>query len=300
MILWLATSSRVLNFDDLASLPSASKPASMQTIYTAPGLTVYQSALFQTNATIIQTDHYVLVVDPNWLPQEVEFLYQTAEAAGAGKEKYLLFTHSDYDHIIGYGRFAAYTTIASQNFVDNPEPEAALAGIRKFDDEYYIQRSYEITYPKIDLAIGGEGERLQIGNDHYQFFQARGHNRDGLIAWLPERGIVVAGDYLCAVEFPYLYDSYEHYLKTLTTLENILLKKAGFKQLIVGHGPVAIQTDEVKNRLAAARSYLTELLSSVREDRVFPLAEWLGKYDFPGIMAKFHAGNVELVKNANH
>lgn len=271
----------------------------MKTIYTAPGLTVYQSALFQTNATIIQTDRYVLVVDPNWLPQEVEFLYQVAEAAGAGKEKYLLFTHSDYDHIIGYGRFAGYKTIASQNFVDNPDSEAALAGIQKFDDEYYIQRSYPIVYPKIDLAIGGEGERLQIGNDHYQFFQARGHNRDGLIAWLPERGMVVAGDYLCAVEFPYLYDSYEYYLKTLATLENLLLNEAGFQQLITGHGPVATQAEEVKNRLSTARAYLSELLASVREDRPFPLAEWLAKYDFPGIMAKFHAGNVELVKNAN-
>lgn len=37
-------------------------------IYRDPNVTVFQSVLFQTNTTVVQTNDLVLVVDPGWLP----------------------------------------------------------------------------------------------------------------------------------------------------------------------------------------------------------------------------------------
>ena len=64
-----------------------------------------ESDLFRTVTTIIEGEDFLLLVDPNWLPREVEFIAREVDRRRAGKQLYLLFTHSDYDHIIGYERF---------------------------------------------------------------------------------------------------------------------------------------------------------------------------------------------------
>ena len=71
-------------------------------IYRDPNVTVFQSALFQTNTTVVQTNDLVLVVDPGWLPQEVNAIRQYVDEIRGFKPVFLLFTHSDYDHIMGY------------------------------------------------------------------------------------------------------------------------------------------------------------------------------------------------------
>ncbi|PHI21495.1 hydrolase glyoxylase [Lewinellaceae bacterium SD302] len=268
----------------------------MREIHQTDCLTVFQSALFQTTATLLVGQKYVLVVDPNWLPEEVNEIHAAAElAAGDNKQKFLLFTHSDYDHIIGAGRFEDYTTIASQAFVDNPEQEKQLEQIRTFDDEYYIQRSYPIEYPLINLVICEEGTLLQLGEDEYQFFHAPGHNADGLITYNRSRNILIAGDYLCAVEFPYLYDSLARYRNSLNKFEE-LIEVENPEVLIPGHGPVATERSDMQARLKSARSYLDELEISVVNNTPFDTEALFANYRFPRIMGKFHAGNVALVK----
>jgi len=91
----------------------------MKIQYEDKSLIIFESELFRTTSTIVKGKDYILVVDPNWLPREVDFIKKKADKIGRGKKKYLLFTHSDYDHIIGYGKFKNYKTIASQNFVKN-------------------------------------------------------------------------------------------------------------------------------------------------------------------------------------
>jgi hydroxyacylglutathione hydrolase len=75
----------------------------MTILHDSPQVRVFQSALFQTNTTVVTTDDMVLLVDPNWLPLEIAEIRQFVETQSGGKKPiYLLFTHSDYDHIIGY------------------------------------------------------------------------------------------------------------------------------------------------------------------------------------------------------
>lgn len=261
-----------------------------------PHLLLHESQLFRTTATLIHTDDYVLLVDPNWLPAEVEHLAQLAEEHGAGKEKYLLFTHSDYDHIIGYGRFPGFMTIASRAFVDNPAASDQLAQTRAWDDEYYIKRDYPLDYPVIDRPIDGEGEEMTIGQDQYVFYQAPGHNFDGLITFNRSRGILIVGDYLSNVEFPYVYHSFAEYGRTLDKLAT-LIESGEVKLLITGHGDHTTDLAEMQRRLADSRAYLAELTESVRNGTDFELEKWLGRYDFPGIMRKFHEKNVDLLRS---
>ena len=167
---------------------SYSKINKMKIQYQSDELIIFESALFRTTTSLILGEDYVLLIDPNWLPIELDFIEKTILSLAADKEKYLLFTHSDYDHIIGYGKFKKYKTIASENFIKNLSKDKVLKQIKKFDDDYYVKREYHIEYPKIDIVISGENEKISIGSDEYSFFQARGHNLDGLIVYNEGKG----------------------------------------------------------------------------------------------------------------
>jgi len=257
-------------------------------------LVVFESALFRTTSTCIRTEEYLLLVDPNWLPAEVDYLRRFAGLHGDVKELFLLFTHSDYDHIIGYGAFPGFSTIASQRFVDNPDRNAQLQQAIDWDDEYYIRRDYApLTYPVIDLPVGGDGQEMQIGRDNYVFYQAPGHNYDGLLTFNRSRGILVVGDYLSNVEFPYVYHSFSAYRATLATLAK-LIASGDVKVLVTGHGDHTTDAAEMARRIADSYAYLDALDTSVANGTEFDFDGLMRRYEFPGIMRKFHDKNVAL------
>ncbi|MCB0617239.1 MAG: hypothetical protein KDC41_00600, partial [Saprospiraceae bacterium] len=86
----------------------------------------------------MHTSGLLLLADPTWLPSEVAAIRTEVDRLGRERPLHLLFTHSDYDHILGYGAFPEARTIASEAFVRNPEAENTLEQIRKFDDDYYL------------------------------------------------------------------------------------------------------------------------------------------------------------------
>jgi len=265
-----------------------------------PLLTIFESELFRTTSTCVVTDEYLLLVDPNWLPSEVKTIQDFAHEQGAGKEKYLLFTHSDYDHIIGYGAFPGFATIASQRFVDNPDADKQLAQTIAWDDEYYIRRNYALSYPAIDHPISGEGQAMRIGKDEYVFHQGPGHNYDGLITFNRSRGVLIVGDYLSNIEFPYVYHSFAAYRTTLETLETIIASSE-VHLLITGHGDHTTDRQEMEQRIMDSREYLDGVELAVRSGVAFDFAGFVAErgYEFPGVMGEFHGKNLKVARRLN-
>jgi hydroxyacylglutathione hydrolase len=266
----------------------------MKIQYETEGLVIFESALFRTTSTLIYTQEYLLLIDPNWLPIEIDFIADFTDKHGKNKKRFLLFTHSDYDHIIGYGKFKDFETIASQNFLINPDQADILNQINHFDDENYIKRNYKIEFPRIDKPIHGGHEGLIINTDTYQFYQAKGHNRDGLITFNNTRGILIVGDYLSNIEFPYIYESLSEYKKTLATLEEIINTQS-VNLLITGHGDFTNSQDEMALRIKESKQYLTELENAILNNVEFDFRNLFKRYEFSGIMMRFHEGNVKVV-----
>lgn len=257
-------------------------------------LVVFESALFRTTTSVIIGEHYILLVDPNWLPMELDFIETELLEIGKGKEKYLLFTHSDYDHIIGYGKFKSYKTIASLNLVNNTDKEKTLQYIHTFDDQYYIKRDYAIEYPNIDISIGEERKTIQLGKEEYIIYQAKGHNKDSIIAYNKSKGILIAGDYLSNIEFPYIYDNWENYLKTLSIFEE-LLHQYPVKILVPGHGDFTSDRNEMITRINESKEYIAELEESIVNKKKFNEKRLFERYHFPIIMNQFHQNNIKLM-----
>ena len=257
---------------------------------------IFESTLFRTTATVVETPDLVLVIDPNWLPHEIQKIKDHVTAVKADRPLYLLFTHSDYDHIIGYRAFENATVIASQNFAQNTDKQAIIEQILTFDDDYYITRDYPIEYPKVDISVQNDGEKLQIGDTILEFYQAVGHNSDGILTLIPALDLCVMGDYCCNVEFPYIYHSSTEYEKTLTKFDIILSQYPNIQTFIGGHGDAATSQNELLERRDSALEYIKTLRKHIAEGSIFDTQQLWEKYKFPRLMRKFHASNVELMQ----
>jgi glyoxylase-like metal-dependent hydrolase (beta-lactamase superfamily II) len=256
---------------------------------------VFESALFRTNSVVVETEDLILVADPGWLPHEVAAIRHHVDAIKNGRPVYLLFTHSDYDHILGFGAFPNAYTIASQSFMDNPKKEEQLRTIQKFDQEYYIRRPYKMCYPRVDIAVDGKTEFITIGDTRLSFWQAPGHNADGIFTLIEPLGLWLAGDYLSNEEFPFIYHGAGDYLKTLDTAEKII-KERQPKYLIPGHGDVSIDTSEMFVRLQQSRDYILQLRDAISKGERFPEEQLWERYDFRVGQEEFHRKNVDLIR----
>ena len=260
-------------------------------------LVIFESALWRTTTSLIISENYLLLVDPNYLPIELEFIQNYIDTNLPTHKKYLLFTHSDFDHIVAYGMFSEYISIASEKFVNNPSVEKCLQSIHSFDEEHYILRDYPIVYPEINLVIHTDQQVLSIEEDQYLFVQAPGHNADGLIAYNMSKHILVVGDYLSNIEFPFIYHSVEAYLLVLDKIKK-LVAEYPIRFLIAGHGDYTSEKTEIIYRIADARSYIIALEKYVKNETLFDINSLLSLYNFSSAMRRCHEDNVKFLQKS--
>ncbi|MFZ1703872.1 MAG: MBL fold metallo-hydrolase [Saprospiraceae bacterium] len=230
--------------------------------YKKAGLTVFESALYRTTSTVLEWGNEIVIIDPNWLPNEVQFIRDFVDGKYKNVPKNLLFTHSDYDHIIGYGAFPEATTIAEINFVNNPMKKNIVQQILDFDDQYYIQRPYKIEYPRIDKIITKNKTTLESNGEEAIFYPVAGHVNNGLCVVFPSRKLCVVGDYLCDIEIPMVEFSFEKYAETLDLLKNVV-NEFQVETCITGHGNIALGQQGILHRIQVDLLYLHGMLSGL-------------------------------------
>lgn len=252
-------------------------------------LTVFQSVLYQTTSAVIKTKEALIVTDPNWLPNEIAEIKAYIESIIENRKLYIIYTHSDYDHIIAAGAFPNATTIASEAFVNRINKEEVLEQIRQFDAQYYIERDYPIIYPQIDIVIKEDGQALELQDITCSFYLAPGHTADGLFTVVEPFGILLAGDYLSNVEFPFIED-FEAYLATIQKVQTIISDRA-VEVVVPGHGATTNNLDEIQKRIDESLLYLNNLANdSIDESQLQKL------YPFYKCLQEMHELNKKTVK----
>ncbi|OEH92341.1 MBL fold metallo-hydrolase [Bacillus solimangrovi] len=257
--------------------------------YEKNNITVFQSVLYMTTSAIIQTADIMIMTDPNWLPSEVETIRKFVEENKGDKQVYIIYTHSDYDHIIGSGAFPDAKVIATDQFNNNPRKEEIVKKIHKFDYEYYLHRDYQVEYPIVDIVVSSDGQKLDLGDITITFYKAPGHTDDSLFTVIEPYGIFLSGDYLSDVEFPFIYTSYKDYVHTIEKAERIS-DNHQINVLIPGHGNTTDESHEIKSRIDFSKYYLTQLHVS-DEDLETQLHE---KYPFYEGMKNAHNENIKM------
>jgi hydroxyacylglutathione hydrolase len=251
---------------------------------------VFQSALYMTTTAIIQTNEAIIMTDPNWLPSEIEEIKEYINNIKGDKQLYIIYTHSDFDHIIGSGAFPEAKVIASKQFDENPNKEESMQRIKQFDQGYYLYRSYSSVYPTVDIVVSEDGYELELDSITMTFYQAPGHTNDGLFTVIEPYGLFLSGDYLSDVEFPFIFSSYKDYVNTINKAENILLNHQ-IKTHIPGHGSTTQNQREIQKRINDSKYYLTQLPHDEGE-----LEKHLSReYPFFEGMKSIHIDNKEIV-----
>lgn len=262
--------------------------------YESKHITIFQSELFKTTATVIHTDDCIIIVDPNWLPSEVSAIKEFVDNIKGTRPLYLIFTHSDWDHIIGYGAFPEAIVIASAAFNKRTDKTEILNEIHTFDDTFYLDRDYPIAYPEVDIIIKQDAQQLSIGNTHLTFYLANGHTNDGIYAIIEPLGIWIAGDYLSDVEFPFIYDSSEAYFATLAKTDTIL-KQHIIHLLVPGHGTYTRNTAEIIHRTTESTEYITALKKAIQSNTNSD--HLIAKYHYLSSLKDSHEANITLIKS---
>lgn len=261
--------------------------------YRTKNVSIFQSVLYKTTSLVIQTDECILVVDPNLLPDEVLEIRQHVDKIKEDKPIYLIFTHSDWDHIVGFGAFQDATVIAHEGFDSKENKEEILNQILQFDDQYYLDRNYPILYPSVDIPVHEDGQVLQIGKTKLTFYKAEGHTDDGIFVVVEPLGIWIAGDYLSDVEFPFIYDNSKNYEKTIGKTDRILGSHI-INLLVPGHGTATNIKEEIIFRKVLSYRYIQELRNAINDklDHEFLIQGYKYKHD----QISSHLENAALIK----
>jgi hydroxyacylglutathione hydrolase len=253
-------------------------------------LTVWESALYRTNTALLYWESGCLLLDPNWLPREIDLIREAVDALPASCERWLGITHADYDHLIGLGAFPEARQLVSARLAAHPDPAAVVQAVRDWDEKHYIARSYAHVFPQPALAPSAAAESLLLAGRHFLTWPAPGHTADGLMLLDVEAGILLAGDYLSNLEFPFIGSGFEDYVQTLHTFEEVVDTYQP-KLLVPGHGDVALGAEAIRSRIAESREYLQDLQSG----NDFPVEKWLSRYPFPGGLEEEHAQNLRMM-----
>lgn len=263
-------------------------------IYKDQHVAIFQSALFQTNSTVISTDDVILLVDPAWLPDEVANIRHYIESIKGSKELFLIFTHSDYDHIIGYRAFKADKVFMSKAMEDNPDKELCVEQALEFDEKYYIRRPYPIEYPTADYTVFRDGVQYRHGNTKMTFYLTPGHTADSMMVVVWQIGLCIAGDYLSNAEFPLINHSSVEYEATMDKLPQIH-DRNWFTRLVPGHGDPALTINDWLNRRTESLAYIYALRESIVTGIPFDETSLWERYHFPRGQQQFHLENVSLM-----
>ncbi|HEY5192302.1 MAG TPA: MBL fold metallo-hydrolase [Solirubrobacteraceae bacterium] len=177
------------------------------------------------------------VIDSPILPDELEILPALLEQSRFPRPSGLLVTHADWDHLLARLAFPDATLGCAASSAERMRstPGAPQRELRAFDEDHYVHRPAPLALGAVQaLDVPGGCE---IAQHELALHPAEGHTSDGMAVWIGWAGVLVAGDYLSAVEIPVLGEggSIDAYLATLERLRPLL---SAAEHVVPGHGPV--------------------------------------------------------------
>ncbi|MFB7892852.1 MBL fold metallo-hydrolase [Microbacterium sp. NPDC056044] len=222
-------------------------------IEVADGVLVATSRVMSTTSTVLHGGGEALLIDPAWLPDELDALADALDARGL-RVIGGFATHAHHDHLLWHPRFGTAPRWASPATATLARDErAALVAALGADfptalvDLMGRVEGTDAALPRASTPAGFAPE-LVVHDGH-----APGHTA----LWLPEQRVLIAGDMLSDVELPLPFDPDDlpAYLAALDLLEPYVECAA---IVIPGHG---LPGSNAVSRLDADRRYLADVVA---------------------------------------
>ncbi len=230
----------------------------------APGVRVRASRCYAMNSLLLSADGHALVVDPGVLPSELDELAGAVKADAPRFERVALaFTHPHWDHVLGLPWFPGATTFAHSGFADALERDAVELATEA--DRWLASEGERLPHPfrPFTPQLTAHGSAVvRLGPFSVVTYDTPGHNANHLALWLPDHGILVAGDLLSDIEIPWLDSPPWVYRASLKSL-HWLFEQEDVRTLVPGHGPLAHGRTNGYRRLLRDMDYLLHLEEAV-------------------------------------
>ena len=262
--------------------------------YVTDHCSLFTSSLFQTNAIVIDLGKNILLVDPTWLPEEIDSIKSFIQEKYPNKTLWLLITHFDYDHVWGAPAFRDAHIIAPSLKGIEYLGTKCLEQWQKWDDDHYIQRPYPISLPVHEFVLYNN-PNLIWGEHTLSFYHVPGHTEDSYCCLIEPEGILIAGDYLCDVEIPWISHSLLTYKQSLEQFRKIV-NNHSIKFAIPGHGGIMSNKAEILERIEMGLTYI-ELLADKRFEAEKEIQELINKYPFPIASREIHELNKKFISS---
>jgi hydroxyacylglutathione hydrolase len=235
-----------------------------------PGVLVATADFATTTSTVvIAEDGGCLVIDPAVSVADLGAL--AADLAGAGLRPQAGFaTHPHWDHVLW-----------SRDLGDVPRYAAAGAVTATEDERDGMVALLEKSAPGHDLGLfgrlvplPGDSGRIPWDGPVAQVVVHDGHAPGHGAVFLPDTGVLVAGDMLSDIEIPLLDTVADDPLGDYLTGLHRLAAVPGVRWLIPGHGHIA-DAAEIRRRVHTDARYLDLLAAGRPFDDPRCTAEWM-------------------------
>ena len=220
-----------------------------------PGWERFEAFLWRTSSLLVHAEGESLVVDPAISVDEVGGIGRRALELAA-PVRHVLITHGDWDHVCGVGGFPDAVVATGEETAEKVASGAADEAVRRAADAYGFALS---GTPRVDQTFQ-RGSALELGAFVVETFPLLGHTADGSGFRLRALGLLVVGDYLSAVEFPFATSPAAYRLTLAGLIE--MLREDPPETVIPGHGP-PLAAEEALGVAEADLRYLRSLHTAV-------------------------------------
>ena len=191
----------------------------------------FESALWQTSSLLLEKDGEAVLVDPAISAAEVARIVARAGELAA-RIVAVLATHADWDHVCGIPEIPDAEAAMGEATADRVEARETWPQIKeRVAKEYGLELAGS---PRVDRRLE-VGKAHRVGPFSVETIPLPGHTADGVAFRIRELDLLVLGDYLSAIEFPFV-SSPSAYRATLAGLID-LLRRDPPARVVVGHGP---------------------------------------------------------------
>jgi hydroxyacylglutathione hydrolase len=215
----------------------------------------FEAFLWRTSSLLVFAEGESLVVDPAISADEVAGIGRRAMELGAPVRQ-VLITHGDWDHVCGIGGFPDAVVVMGEETAAKVVSGAADRSVHRAIEAYGFVPSGS---PRVDKTFA-RGSAVALGEFVVETFPLVGHTPDGSGFRLRELGLLVVGDYLSAVEFPFATSPAAYRLTLAGLIE--LLGEDPPETVIPGHGP-PLAAEEALGVAEADLRYLRSLHAAV-------------------------------------
>jgi hydroxyacylglutathione hydrolase len=237
------------------------------------GLVLSQTPLWQTNAVLARAGDETLLCDPCYTPEEIERLAALAREGGGPIQ--LLVTHGDFDHVCGIGYFPEAAVVSGAATAERIRSGTAGEELAAAGSEWGLTWPTEL---RVDRLV--EPGRFECGAFAVEAIEATGHTKDGLAYALLDQGVLLPGDYLSDMTYPFIGGGLEATIATVSRLLDAL-ERLELRWVVPGHGR-AIAPDEARAIGESDLAYLDALaraVADVRADGLSPGEALLRVYE---------------------